>query len=336
MRKRYFYGIAYSLIHFSVEVASFYFIFSRISSSPLYWALALLFDALAFLPQGIIGSITDRFPKLNIGVVGTVMMLAAFLIPYDLPALMVLALGNAMIHISGARHTLRDSDGRIGPNAVFVGGGSLGVITGQLLGGHPAPVAIPLVLLAASGVAMLLIHKKHDLTGKAASFDIAADKSAGFIVLCSLVGVIVRGYTAYAIPTEWNKTAVQAVALFVCMGIGKALGGILCDRIGYRRVSLISLLGGLPFLLFGNDHMTLSLIGVAMFSMTMPVTVAVLTSVFPKKPEYAFGLTTMGLFLGAAPVFFVRPETLLAHQIVVVILTAAALPAVILCIKKGR
>ena len=115
MRKKYFYGIAYSLIHFSVEVGSFYFLFSRISTSPLYWVLALLFDALAFLPQGIIGNITDRFPKLNIGVVGTVMMLAAFLIPYDLPALTVLALGNAMIHISGARHTLRDSDGQIGP-----------------------------------------------------------------------------------------------------------------------------------------------------------------------------------------------------------------------------
>ena len=107
MRKKYFVGLTYGFIHFSVEVASFYFIFSRISTSPLYWALALLFDALAFIPQGIFGSLTDRFPKLNIGVIGTVMMLAAFLIPQDIIGLSALALGNAMIHISGAQHTLR-------------------------------------------------------------------------------------------------------------------------------------------------------------------------------------------------------------------------------------
>ena len=338
MRKKYFVGLTYGFIHFSVEVASFYFIFSRISTSPLYWALALLFDALAFIPQGIFGSLTDRFPKLNIGVIGTVMMLAAFLIPQDIIGLSVLALGNAMIHISGAQHTLRDTEGRISFNAIFVGGGSAGVITGQLLGTHASPewLALPLLLMAVSGVAMCFIHQKNPLTGKTADFDVAADKSAGVIVLCSMIGVIVRGYAAYAIPTEWNKTALQAVALFVCMGIGKTLGGVLCDKIGYRRVSFISLLGGLPFLLFGNDHMTLSLIGVALFSMTMPVTVAVLASVFPKQPGYAFGLTTMGLFLGVAPVFFVRPETLLAHQLLVVVLTAAALPAVVLCIKKGR
>ena len=92
----------------------------------------------------------------------------------------------------------------------------------------------------------------------------------------------------------------------------------------------------LPFLLGGNSNMVLSLIGIALFSMTMPVTVAILVSVFPKQPGFAFGLTTLGLFVGVAPAFFIRPETLLAHQIVVVILTAMALPAVVLCIKKGK
>ena len=338
LRKKVLLGTLYGFIHFSVEVASFSFLFSRISNTSLWWALALLFDAVTFLPQSVLGSITDRYPKFNIGLTGSLLMLAALLIRADIPALVLLALGNAMIHVSGAQHTLRDTAGKITPNAIFVGAGSFGVITGQLLGGvsSPAVLILPLCLLLMSGIAMYVIHRRNDLTGKLATFDISADKSADFIVLCAFIGVTVRGYIAYAIPTEWNKTIPQAVALFVCMGIGKTLGGILCDRIGYRRVSFLSLLGGLPFLLAGNTNMLLSLIGVALFSMTMPVTVGILASVLPKRPGFAFGITTVGLFVGTAPAFFVRPQTLFAHQAVVVILTVAALVAAGLCIKKGR
>ncbi len=338
LRNKYLEGSVYGFIHFSVEVATFYFIFSRINAHPLYWAMALLFDAVAFIPQGVFGMITDRFPKINVGVIGTLLMLAAFPIKNDMFALILLASGNAMIHVSGAQHTLRDTDGKIAPNAIFVGAGSFGVITGQLLGGRSAPelLALPLLLMTVSGVVMFLIHENNRRIDKKATFEVAADKSMEFIVLCSLIGVMVRSYTAYAIPTEWNKTVPQTVALFVCMGIGKSLGGILCDQVGFRSVTYLSLLGGLPFLLAGNSHMVLSLIGIALFSMTMPVTVAVLTSVFPKQPGFAFGITTFGLFLGVAPAFFVRPTTLLAHQIGVVILTAVALPAVRLCIKGGK
>ena len=338
LRKQYVHGIAYGFVHFSVEVACFYFLYSRISTSPLFWALALLFDAIAFLPQGIFGILTDRFPKLDLGFIGALCMLIAFPMGNDLLGLVFLASGNAMIHVSGAQHTLRDTQGKIGPNSIFVGAGSYGVITGQLLGGlaDHRLVIIPLLLLLISGFLMIWIHQRHDLTGKFATFRITAAKSTYFLVICAMLAVIVRGYIAYAVPTEWNKTASQAVALFVCMGLGKTLGGILCDWLGYRKVSYLSLLIGLPFLLGGNTNMVLSLIGIGLFSMTMPVTVGILASVFPKQPGFAFGLTTIGLFLGVVPAFFIQPETLIAHQIVVIVLTAVALPAVILCIKKGR
>jgi hypothetical protein len=337
MRKKYCVGMAYGFIHFSVEVASFYFLYSRMAISPIWWALALFYDAIAFLPQGLLGSITDRFPKFNLGLLGSLLMLAALLIKGELFSLFLLAFGNAMIHAAGAQHTLRDSHGKITPNAIFVGGGSFGVITGQLLGGlsTPALLAIPLGLMALSCVAICIIHKKDDLEGKLATFNVAAPRPMEIIVLFAFIGVAVRSYTAYAIPTEWKKTVPQAIALFVCMGIGKTLGGVLCDKVGFRRVTLISLLGGLPFLLAGNDKMVLSLIGVALFSMTMPITVAVLASVFPKRPGFAFGITTTGLFMGVAPAFFIRPESLLTHQILIIVLTAAALPAILLSIKKG-
>lgn len=331
-------GLVYGFVHFSVEVASFYFLFSRIRVSPLWWVLALFFDAVAFLSQGLLGNLTDRYPRWNIGLPGALMMAAALFLPADIPALCLVGLGNAMIHISGANATLRDTDGKITPNAIFVGAGSFGVITGQLLGGLSGRglVLIPLCLLLLSGVMMYVLHTKNDSADQRVTLAVSADKSAGSLVLCAFLGVAVRGYIAYAIPTEWNKTVLQTVALFVCMGIGKILGGILCDRIGFRRVTYISLLGSLPFLLAGNSRMGLSLVGVALFSMTMSVTVAALASRFPEQPGFAFGITTVGLFFGTLPAFFFRPQTLFAHQIVVLLLSAAALPAVLYCIKKGK
>ncbi len=333
-------GMLYGFIHFSVEVASFSFLFSRIHASPMVWALALFFDALAFLSQGLLGNLSDAFPRLPIGPIGGITMLAGLFVGADLPALCLIALGNAMIHVAGAGHTLRGSGGRITPGALFVGAGSFGVITGQLLGrmesASTAVIAVPVCLLFVSTALMLVLDRTDPIAGIPAQFDCAAKKSGRFIVIGSLIGVSVRGYIAYAIPTEWNKTVLQTVALFVCMGIGKISGGVLCDSIGCRRVTWISLLGGLPFLLAGNANMALSLIGITLFSMTMPVTAAVLASKFPHLPGFAFGITTIGLFLGTLPAFFIRPESLLAHQITVLLLTAAALPAILLCIRKGR
>lgn len=43
-----------------------------------------------------------------------------------------------------------------------------------------------------------------------------------------------------------------------------------------------------------------------MFSMTMSITLAILVSVLKNKPGLAFGLTTIGLFLGTVPIFFIK------------------------------
>jgi len=338
MKKSMFLGIVYAFVHFSVEVCCFYFLFSRMNSEPIWFLLTLLYDAVAFLPQNIIGIISDKYPRLNVGVLGSLLVVVALFIRVDLLALILIGLGNACVHVSGAQYTLRGTEGKITPAAIFVGAGSFGVITGQLLGVVEKNyiVLIPVAVMLLSGWMMWLISRKINLDDFHAQFDIASEIGISGISFLAFIAVAVRGYIAYAIPTEWNKTVVQTVILFCFMGIGKILGGILADRIGFRKVTYISLLGGLPFLLFGNSVMIVSLVGVALFSMTMPITIAILASVFPKRPGFAFGITTMGLFAGTLPAFLIRPQTLAFHQTVVIALTAIALPAIILCIKKGE
>lgn len=215
------------------------------------------------------------------------------------------------MHIAGAENTLRVSEGKLSHSAIFVAGGSFGVITGKLLANSIIPfwgiilmilTMIPFILLART-----YYNQDSFLETACQKFKYASLKlSPLLIIFLATFVVIVRGYMGYGIPTAWNKTTLQTVLLFVIMGIGKALGGILSDSFGIRKIAVLSTILAIPFLCFGNDYMIISLIGVMFFSMTMAITLGILVSVLPRTPGLAFGFTTLGLFLGTAPVFFVK------------------------------
>ena len=128
------YGWLYFYMHFVTEVACFYFVSKATNGSTLAWIIPFVYDALAFVPQGIIGKISDKFPKFNIGLLGIIFLAISIIMQFEfeLPiflCLIILTIGNCIMHISGAEDTLRTSGGRLSHPAIFVAGGSFGVIT---------------------------------------------------------------------------------------------------------------------------------------------------------------------------------------------------------------
>ncbi|MBQ7547337.1 MAG: hypothetical protein IJT41_10265 [Clostridia bacterium] len=339
-------GLLYFYVHFVTEVICFFMLGRYGGDSLRLWFVPLLYDMLAFIPQSLIGYVCDKRPRLQVGVPGLALMSAALLVwntglfRSPIPSLVILCLGNACTHVAGAEVTLRTARGKLGPSAVFVAGGSFGVISGTLL----ANTALPywtLILLAATAVPFVLLaeddRRKADAerTVPCADFDYNSLKIAAvWIVLLATFIVIVRGYMGYGIPTAWKKTTFQTVMLFVIMGIGKGAGGLIADRIGVKKTAMLSAALALPFLLCGDQHMLVSLVGVMFFSMTMSVTLALLVSVLPRTPGLAFGLTTIGLFLGTAPIFFFKFTTVRANGIMITILTAVCLLALQVMIRK--
>ena len=246
------------------------------------------------------------------GIIGVILLLLSYLI-YGLTnisvyvSLIILCLGNAFLHVAGAENTLKVSDGKLSPAAIFVSGGSFGVVSGRLLARTsinplllivPILTMIPFVFLADTYITKTSNTEKFDF--------VKTNINKEFIILVGVLVVIIRGYMGYGIPTSWNKTTVQLIIFFCTMGLGKALGGILSDLIGIRKTAIMSTLLAIPFLCFGDNIMIVSLIGVMFFSMTMAITLGILVSVLKKSPGLAFGLTTIGLFLGTAPIFFIK------------------------------
>ncbi len=326
-------------MHFIVEIVCFFYLSRVTNNSPVVWLIPFIYDGFAFVPQSIIGYISDKFPKINIGLIGVFLLVIAYLI-YSLTglpiylSLIILCLGNACLHVAGAEDTLKSSNGKLSPAAIFVSGGSFGVISGKLL----AKTSLnPLFLIIAilTIIPFVLLSKtyinKENNTNK---FDyVKNDINPILVILVAVLVVIIRGYMGYGIPTSWNKTVVQLVIFFCTMGLGKALGGILSDIFGIRKVAIFSTLIAIPFLCFGDNIMIVSLIGVMFFSMTMAITLGILVSKLKKTPGLAFGLTTIGLFLGTVPIFFIKVNMI---SNIIIIIVASILCALVLgYILKG-
>lgn len=326
-------GYLYFYVHFIVEIVCFYFLTKVTDGSNFVWLIPFIYDGLAFVPQSLLGYLNDLYPNFKIDYLGvTLLFISIFMLSFTNASiyltLIILSLGNACLHISGAENTLKNSNGKLSHSAIFVSGGSFGVISGKLLAELAMPSWVLLILILSMIPFIMLANTyKNDDTNK---FNYHNNKiKYGLIILLIVFVVAVRGYMGYGIPTSWNKTVFQTILLYFTMGFGKALGGILSDLFGVRRIAIISTLLAIPFLCFGDNYMLISLIGVMLFSMTMSITLAVLTSVLKKTPGLAFGLTTIGLFLGTAPIFFIKITNQLFNNILLVILSL--LCTIILC-----
>jgi hypothetical protein len=326
MKNKYVVGFIFFLVHFILEVTCFYTL-AAYTSSNIFPVIALMYDLIAFVPQSLIGAFSDKFRKVNLGAIGIVLTTFALISLYfKLPIIVIfglLTIGNALTHVEGAEATLRTSRGKMFPSALFVSGGAFGIITGRLLYQFNISIFIIMFVNIISLILVLLVSKyreDEDKDLKDYNYD-NKKMNLALIIILSVFVVAVRSFSSYGIPTAWNKTILQSILLFCFMGIGKALGGLLIDKTNIKITSIVSTVLALPLLLFGNHNMYLSLIGVMLFSMTMPVTLAILVSRLKKNPGLAFGLTTIALFVGSFPAFFFTIDSLLVNGIVFTILT---------------
>lgn len=318
-------GYLYFYIHLITEIICFYYLSVVTNNSNFVWLIPFIYDGLAFVPQGIFGYINDKYPKFNMGIVGTILLIISYILLFYLKfnllfTLVILSIGNALLHVSGAENTLRVSGGKLSHSAIFVGGGSFGVALGKVLAMYNISPII-LILLALTMIPFILLADTYMEEGKSAEeFDYVKSTFNPFVVIIlATFVVIIRGYMGYGIPTSWNKTTIQMVLLFFTMGIGKCLGGILSDAYGIRKIGILSTLLAIPFLSFGDDAMLISLIGVMMFSMTMSITLACIVSVLKNSPGLAFGFTTIGLFLGTAPIFFISIPSKMVNILIILV-----------------
>lgn len=343
----------YSYIHFAVEVVCFYMMFNVYQMGITAWFFVCMYDILAFALQPMIGAYCEKHPSFRPGILGSICLIVGAgtglvfhnTIILAFIGLLLLTFGNGLVHISGAMATLRVSEGRLSESAIFVGGGSFGLITGRLLGTYTSLWWILFIIELIGLFFIYLIDNriKRIYGNDVYNFEIAPckhrhikDRDISLVVLILGAVVIVRSFIGYGLPTAWNQTVVQNIFLFVFMGSGKMLGGVLADRFGAGRVGIFSCIAAVPVLLLSDNLMWLSLIGVCLFSMTMAITLGGLVSALPYNPGVAFGVTTIGLLLGTVPTFFGPMPSRFICNILIVVMSILAAIGIWYCMKTGK
>ena len=339
----------YFLIHMMNEVVC-YFMLYRIFEDPVFITMvALLYNCIAFVPQFFWGALRDLFEKFKPGIFSVPLLLSGFLIfflggakgPMFWTSLVLLSVGNALIHVSGAELTIRTSGGTLTPVAVFVSGGSFGVILGQVLAATNmsfwwialvCALMLPLVIVGET----LYKNNPKDSDDCSGFNYVIPGRKAIVVILAAFFIVTIRAMIGNEIPLAWKTTLTQTVLLYVFMGIGKAMGGVLTDKIGMRKAAFISIIGALPFLILGNKLMVVSLIGIMFFSMTTAVTIGMAVSVMKVAPGAAFGVTTIALFAGSTISWFTGSGSFVTNVIIIVITSAICFLMSMYIIKPER
>ena len=300
-------GITYFFVHFLLEVTCYSVLYNALGPESTFYII-LVYDFFAFAVQGLIGEFSNAHKDFDIGSFGVCLLFIGILLYSDdrflyTVSIFFIAFGNAFVHEAGAVSCAVTGNGKMFPSALFVAGGSFGVVTGQLLGGLSGVHKWFLLLILATMEILILCTNKHWLSGNYVSsrYHLTEPSVSDLSVIIISVSVVaVRSLISYAIPSSWRTDLWHTCALFAAMGTGKACGGFFADRFGARCASLACIILSIPFLVLGGRNMAVSLIGIFLFSMLMPVTFAALLSVID-SPGTAFGFTTIGLFLGTLP-----------------------------------
>ena len=205
---------------------------------------------------------------------------------------LLLGIGNSVFHVAAGSLVLRryKTYKELG---IFVSSGAIGLALGLncIVGAYPFLFACA-VLCAVATHQLWRREIPEAVAVQTISLDYPGENrpdALGCLIL--LLGCIVlRGFGS-------GDAASPYVMLFPCVfAAGKALGGIVCDRAGYRNTILGIFL--LSFLALQLSGLVAAVLLVLAFNMTMPLTLRLVHWCNPRYPGMMFGLAAGCLLPG--------------------------------------
>lgn len=300
-------------------------------------ALAIIaYDMVAFCLQLPVGAALDvagptRWRAATLVsfalVAAGVMLSCATGISLAVLAVLLVALGNALFHCSGAEEVLLRAEGCAAPGGLFISTGAVGVFVGGLAAFQGWPFVVPalLTLLAVCAALVWGLGRSEGEPAFGWSLDVRGWCAVGLLAAT----VALRSYTGMVMAFPWKAELALAALAIVAVVLGKAAGGLVADRMGLLPVSVASLGLAAVLFLFSWESVPAGLAATLLFNFTMAITLFVLAKLLPQARGMAFGLLSFSLAMGALPALLgvrtASPAALCALSLVSLALLASGL-----------
>ena len=313
---------AFALCHFVVDFACVSTMLCAVSrvlgesgqgSLELIALSILLYDVVAFAFQLPVGIVLDKLDKnslaamLSYALVGGGVLLS--LVPiafFEWLAVLLLAAGNALFHCAGGLCVLNISQKHAGPSGIFIATGAVGVFLGTFSAQYGrlqvAFSLLVLLFLCASITRVVQKVNKKYWNIHNAPFAIPEFSSRTLLAIALLCFVVaLRSYTGMIMAFPWKSEMLLLALSILGVFAGKALGGMVADRIGFRTTATFSLIVAATLFAPSWEIPVMGLLGVFFFNFTMSITLASLANILPNAKGTAFGLASFSLAVGALP-----------------------------------
>jgi MFS transporter, FSR family, fosmidomycin resistance protein len=315
------FGIAHAVVDASTVTAILRTSHVRPLSPEVGFAVVVGYDLIAFGSQVIFGWLTDRFttPKVAALVGLGLTLLSLGLFPISAPLTVGCAgIGNALFHLGAGASVLRGGLERAAPAGLFVAPGALGLAFGMSYGARPQPGPVwPLVMLIM--VALVAVSSYSGLgASKSPSLDRVSptghprNRYAELAIGLLLLSIVVRSLVGMSAARGYARSELLAIGIPLCAFVGKLLGGMVADQLGWIETSVVALLLSIPLIALAPAVPWL-LCGLLVFQMTMPVTLTAVARLLPDRLATAFGWTCLALIVGALPTMFAAGNPLCAR-----------------------
>ena len=287
---------ALTLAHFCVDgvcgAALAAYAFGEPYLEPIVYYFGL-YNLIAFGGQWCAGWLFDKRPRAALPALFVAAVFLSVGLVSSLPVaawVCCLGVGNCVFHAAAGAFVLRRYENFAAPG-IFVSGGAAGLGLG--LGGFcPAWFFLALYVAAAvfvfgngDEISEKVLDGREQIIGSPSQ--IALWGCGAALLLC----VVLRGFGG-------GGMAGAPAMLFPCVfALGKAAGGVLCDRFGYRKTILAVFLLG--FFALQGEGLGFALLLAFAFNLTMPLTLRLLHRCSPARPGLMFGLAAGCLLPGA-------------------------------------
>ena len=313
---------AFALCHFVVDFACVSTMLCAVSrvlgesgqgSLELVALSILLYDVVAFAFQLPVGIALDKLDKNSLAAMlsyalvsgGVLFSLVPFAL-FEWLAVLLLAAGNALFHCAGGLCVLNISQKHAGPSGIFIATGAVGVFLGTFsaqYGRLQVAFSLLVLLFLCASITRVVqkVNKKywniHNVPFAIPEF--SSRTLLAIFLLCFVVAL--RSYTGMVMAFPWKSEMLLLALSILGVFAGKALGGMVADRIGFRTTAIFSLIAAATLFVPSWEMPLMGLLAVFFFNFTMAITLASLANILHEAKGTAFGLAGFSLAIGALP-----------------------------------